>query len=398
MSYKIMFSPPDISQGDIDSVTEVLKSGWITTGPKTKLFEKKIAKYCGTNSAVALNSATACLEMTLRILGIGKGDEVITSAYTYSASCSVICHVGATPVLIDTQKDSFEMDYAKLESAINSKTKAIIPTDIAGVMCDYGKIFKIVESKKNIFRPANDIQKAIGRVAVIADGAHSFGAEQNGIKSGAVADFTCFSLHAVKNLTTAEGGAVTWKNVSGIDNSNLYEKYMLLSLHGQNKDALSKTKMGNWEYDIIYPAYKCNMTDIMAALGISQLGRYDSLLKKRREIVKKYDKGLENLNVQVLPHITKNSLSSCHLYITRLLGKDENFRNNFIKKMAEFGIATNVHYKPLPMFTAYKNMGFDINDYPNAYDFYHNEVTLPLHTLLKLEDVDYIIKKFTEII
>lgn len=398
MSYNIKFSPPDISEEDISAVTEVLRSGWITTGPKTKLFEKEIASFCGADKAVALNSATACLEMTLRLLGIGPGDEVITSAYTYSASCSVICHVGATPVLVDTAKDSFEMDYEKLESAITPKTKAIIPVDLGGVMCNYKKIFEVVENKKSIFKPSNDIQKKIGRVVVLADGAHSFGAEQNGKKSGSVADFTCFSFHAVKNLTTAEGGAVAWNTITGLDNEEIYKSYMLLSLHGQNKDALAKTKLGAWEYDIIWPAYKCNMTDIMAALGLSQLKRYPKMLGRRYEIVRMYNEGLKNENVQVLPHLTENSKSSCHLYITRLLGKSLEFRNEFITKMAEKGIATNVHYKSLPMFTAYKNIGFDVKDYPNAYEMYKNEVTLPLHTLLTNGEVRYIIKTYKELL
>ncbi len=398
MSYNIKFSPPDISEEDISAVTDVLRSGWITTGPKTKLFEKKIASFCGADKAVALNSATACLEMTLRLLGIGLGDEVITSAYTYSASCSVICHVGATPVLVDTAKDSFEMDYEKLEKAITPKTKAIIPVDLGGVMCDYRKIFEIVGSKKSIFKPSNDIQKKIGRVVVLADGAHSFGAEREGKKAGSVADFTCFSFHAVKNLTTAEGGAVTWKTFSGLDDEEIYKSYMLLSLHGQNKDALAKTKLGAWEYDIIWPAYKCNMTDIMAALGLSQLKRYPKMLERRYEIVRMYNEGLKDENVQVLPHLTENSKSSCHLYITRLLGKSVDFRNEFITKMAEKGIATNVHYKALPMFTAYKNIGFNVKDYPNAYEMYKNEVTLPLHTLLTNDEVRYIIKTYKELL
>ena len=394
MKYNIKFSPPDISEEDINAVTEVLRSGWITTGPQTKLFEKNIAEYCGTNKAAALNSATACLEMTLRLLGIGEGDEVITSAYTYSASCSVICHVGATPVLIDTAKNSFEMDYEKLEKAITPKTKAIIPVDLGGVMCDYEKIFAIVNAKKAMFRASNKTQENFGRIIVLADGAHSFGAEQNGKKSGSVADFTCFSFHAVKNLTTGEGGAVTWKSRNGLSDDEIYKNYMLLSLHGQNKDALAKTKAGAWEYDIIYPAYKCNMTDIMAALGNSQLKRYDKLLARRREITQIYEKEFKGLNIQTLPHITKNAKSSCHLYITRLLGKDEKFRNEFIKNMASVGIATNVHYKPLPMFTAYKNIGFDAKDFPNAYEMYANEVTLPLHTLLKNDEIYYITENY----
>lgn len=396
MKYNIKFSPPDISEKDIKAVTEALSSGWITTGPKTKLFEKEIAKYCSADGAAALNSATACLEMTLRILGIGPGDEVITSAYTYTASCSVICHVGATPVLVDTAKDSFEMDYEKLRDAITSRTKAIIPVDLGGVMCDYDRIFEVVNSKKSIFRPNNAIQKSFGRVVVVADGAHSFGASRNGKISGSVADFTSFSFHAVKNLTTAEGGAVTWRSIDGIDSDEIYKNYMLLSLHGQNKDALAKSKAGAWEYDIIYPAYKCNMTDILASLGLSQLSRYDEMLKRRYEITQMYNDGLKSENVQVLSHLTKDSRSSCHLYITRLLGKDEEFRNKFIQKMSESGIATNVHYKPLPMLTAYKNIGFDIKNFPNAFNMYKNEVTLPLHTLLTNDEVEYILKTYKE--
>lgn len=392
----IKFSPPDISEDDIKSVVETLKSGWITTGPKTKLFENKIAEFCGTKKAAALNSATACLELTLRLLGIGPGDEVITSAYTYTASCSVICHVGATPVLVDTGKNSFEMDYEKLADVITPRTKAIIPVDLGGVMCDYEKIFEVVNSKKSIFKPNNKIQESIGRVIVLADGAHSFGAERGGKKSGSVADFTCFSFHAVKNLTTGEGGAVTWREINGIDDEEIYKTYMLLSLHGQNKDALAKTKLGAWQYDIIWPAYKCNMTDIMASLGLSQLERYESILKKRRNIVKMYDSGLQGMNIQHLNHISDDNLSSCHLYITRLLGKSLEERNKFIEKLAKVGVPANVHYQPLPLLSAYKNLGFDIKNYPNAYEMYKNEVTLPLHTLLSDEDVEYIILKIKE--
>lgn len=396
MKRTIKFSPPDITEKEIENVVETLKSGWITTGPKTKLFEEKIASYCGTNKAVCLNSATACLEMTLRLLGIGPGDEVITSAYTYTASCSVICHVGAKPVLIDTQKNSFEMDYEKLEKAITPNTKAVIPVDLGGVMCDYDTIFKIIEKKKNIFKPKNGIQEAMGRIAVVADGAHSFGACRNNKRSGSVADFTCFSFHAVKNLTTAEGGAVTWLGVDGISDEEIYKSFMLLSLHGQNKDALSKLKAGCWEYDIIWPAYKCNMTDIHAAIGLSQLERYDDILKKRRETVKKYNDAFADENIAFLPHLSENSTSCCHLYIMRLLGKTIDFRNKFIENLALEGVASNVHYKPLPMLTAYKNMGFDINDYKNAYRLFENEVTLPLHNLLTSDDVDYVIEKVKE--
>ncbi|MGN1043928.1 MAG: DegT/DnrJ/EryC1/StrS family aminotransferase [Acutalibacteraceae bacterium] len=392
----IKFSPPDITEKEIENVVDTLKSGWITTGPKTKLFEEKIASYCGTDKSVCLNSATACLEMTLRILGIGPGDEVITSAYTYTASCSVICHVGARPVLVDTQKNSFEMDYEKLEKAITPRTKAVIPVDLGGVMCDYDKIFEIVNNKSGIFNPNNAVQESIGRIAVVADGAHSFGAVKDGKRSGSVADFTCFSFHAVKNLTTSEGGAVTWRDISGISNEEIYKNFMLLSLHGQNKDALSKLKAGCWEYDIIWPAYKCNMTDINAAIGLAQLERYDNILKKRFEIVKKYNDAFSGEDIAFLPHLCENSTSSCHLYITRLLGKTMEFRNKFIEKLALEGIAANVHYKPLPMLTAYKNMGFDINNYPNAYHLFENEVTLPLHNLLSDEDLEYIIKKVKE--
>lgn len=392
--YNIKFSPPDITQEEINEVIDTMHSGWITTGPKTKDFENKIAKFCGTKKAVCLNSATACMEMTLRLLGIGPGDEVITCAYTYTASCSVILHVGATPVLVDTARDSFEMDYEKLEGAINEKTKAIIPVDLAGAVCDYDKIFDIVNKKKGIFSPNNDIQKAIGRVVVLADSAHAFGASRDGVMCGNIADFTSFSLHAVKNLTTAEGGVATWKDIDGIDNEYIYKKYMLLSLHGQSKDALEKSKLGSWEYDIVYPAYKCNMTDIMASIGIVQLKRYSGLLKRRREIVDMYDNGLQGQNLQILKHDGNSFHSSMHLYIVRLLGKDESYRNNFIKILANEGVPTNVHYKPLPMFTAYKNLGFNIKDFPNAFNMYKNEITLPLHTLLSDEDVDYIINKF----
>jgi dTDP-4-amino-4,6-dideoxygalactose transaminase len=395
---QIPFSPPDISQLEIDEVIDTLKSGWITTGPKTKLFEKKIAEYCNTSKAVCLNSATAAMEMTLRLLGIGEGDEVITSAYTYSASASVIHHVGAKIILVDTAKDSFHIDYEQLEKVITEKTKAIIPVDIAGVMCDYDKVFEVVNRKKDLFNPSNEIQKSIGRVAVIADGAHSFGATYKGKQSGEVADFTCFSFHAVKNLTTAEGGAVTWRDIPGIDNEEIYKKYMLLSLHGQSKDALAKTKAGAWEYDIVYPAYKCNMTDIMSSLGLVQLQRYPKILERRKQIIEMYDKALLSDKVDSLKHYSDDYSSSGHLYLVRLLGKDEEYRNKVIEKMAEKGIATNVHYKPLPMHTAYKNLDFDIKDYPNAFDMYKNEITLPLHTLLTDEQVEYVIESFKSII
>lgn len=393
---KIAFSPPDITQEEIDEVVDTLKSGWITTGPKTKLFEKQIAEYCNTSKAVAMNSATACMEMTLRLLGVGPGDEVITSAYTYSASASVIHHVGAKIVLVDTAKDSFHLDYGALGQAITEKTKAVIPVDIAGVMCDYDKVFEAVNNKKDLFKPANELQRAIGRVAVIADAAHSIGATYKGKASGEVADFTCFSFHAVKNLTTAEGGAVTWRDIAGIDNEEIYKEFMLLCLHGQSKDALAKTKPGAWEYDILAPNYKCNMTDIMASLGLAQLKRYDGMLEKRRGLIGMYDRLLEGLEIDVLEHYGDDFSSSGHLYLVRLLGKDEPCRNSVIEEMAEMGIATNVHYKPLPMHTAYKNLGFDIKDYPNAFDMYKNEVTLPLHSMLSDEDVEFVVDRLKE--
>lgn len=394
----ISFSPPDIGEEEIKEVIDSLKSGWITTGPKTKEFEKRIAQYCHSEQAVCLNSATACMEMTLRLLGVGPGDEVITSAYTYTASCSVICHVGATPIIVDVAKDSYEMDYEKLANAITEKTKVIIPVDIAGIMCDYDKIFEVVESKKELFKPSNEIQKAFNRVIVMADAAHAFGAKQNGRMCGEVADFTSFSFHAVKNLTTAEGGAVVWKNVPGIDNEYIYKQYQLLSLHGQSKDALAKTKLGAWEYDIVLPAYKCNMTDITAGIGLSQLNRYEHLLAKRKEIIEMYNEELKDLDIQLLNHFDIDHKSSGHLYFVRINGINDKQRNEIIAKMAEKGIACNVHYKPLPMLTAYKKLGFDIKDYPNAYNQFINEVTLPLHTKLSNEDVEYIIKIFKEVL
>lgn len=394
----IKFSPPDISEEEINEVCDTLRSGWITTGPKTKLFEKNIAEFCNTSRAVCLNSATACLELSLRVLGISEGDEVITTAYTYTASCSVICHVGAKPVLVDTACDSFQMDYDALEKAITPKTKAIISVDLAGVMCDYDKIFEIVNKKANMFNPSNDIQKKIGRIAVVADSAHAFGASYKGKMCGSVADFTSFSFHAVKNLTTAEGGACTWRDINGISNDDIYKKFMLLSLHGQSKDALEKSQKGSWEYDILYPAYKCNMTDIMASIGLVQLKRYPDMLKRRYEIINMYNNGLADEDVSILTHLTDNSKSSGHLYLVRLNGKDVSQRNKMIEYMEDKGIATNVHYKPLPMLTAYKNLGFDISDYLNAYNMYKNEISLPLHTLLSDEQVNYIIKSFKECI
>ena len=396
-SRQISFSPPDITEAEIEEVAEALRSGWITTGPRTKKLEREIAEYCHTSKAVCLNSATAALELTLRVLGIGAGDEVITSAYTYTASASVIDHVGAKIILVDTAKDSFEMDYDALADAITEKTKAIIPVDLGGVPCDYAKLKNIVEEKKNLFRPGNEIQKAMGRIAITADAAHAFGASWNGRPIGSVADFTSFSFHAVKNFTTAEGGAVAWNDIDGIDNEEIYHQYQLLSLHGQSKDALAKTKLGAWEYDIKGPWYKCNMTDIMAALGLVQMKRYPAMLERRKEIIGRYNEAFKDLNVQVLDHYTAEHQSCGHLYILRLLGKDENTRNEFITKMAKRGIATNVHYKPLPMHTAYKKLGFDIKDYPHAYEQYKNEVTLPLHTKLTDEDVEFIIGNFKEV-
>ena len=395
---KIPFSPPDITESEVYLVSEALRSGWITTGPKTKEFERLIAMCCQTDQAVCLNSATACMELILRVLGVGPGDEVITSAYTYTATASVTCHVGAKVVMVDTAPDSFEMDYDKLADAITEKTKVVLPVDLAGVVCDYDKIFAAVESKKHLFSPANDIQKAYGRVIVLADAAHAFGAKWHGKMCGEIADFTSFSFHAVKNLTTAEGGALTWRNHDGVDNESLYKQFQLLSLHGQNKDALAKTRLGAWEYDIVAPYYKCNMTDVMAGIGLAQLKRYPEMLYRRRQIIERYNEGLKGRNVQVLDHFGDDHSSSGHSYLVRLLGEDVEYRNAVIERMAERGIACNVHYKPLPMMTAYKNLGFDIVDYPNAYNQYHNEITLPLHTSLTNEDVEYVISNFVDII
>lgn len=394
---KIPFSPPDITEAEANEVRDALLSGWITTGPRTKELERQIASYCHTDKAVCLNSATACLESVLRVLGIGPGDEVITSAYTYTASASVICHVGAKVVLIDTKKDSWEMDYDMMADVINEHTKAIIPVDLGGVPCDYDRIFDIVDSKKHLFRPNNDIQKAIGRIVVTADAAHAFGASRHGRMAGSIADFTSFSFHAVKNFTTAEGGALTWRPIEGVDNDALYKEFQLLSLHGQSKDALAKTQLGAWEYDIVSPAYKCNMTDIMAAIGLVQMKRYEGLLARRREMIGMYDEALRGYDIQVLDHYNDEHKSSGHLYLVRLLGKDETFRNNVITEMAKRDIACNVHYKPLPMMTAYKALGFDIKDFPNAYGQFRNEVTLPLHTRLTDEQIDYLLKNFIDI-
>ena len=395
---KVPFSPPDMSELEIAEVCDAIRSGWITTGPRTKEFERRIAAYCHTEKAVCLNSATACMELVLRLFGIGPGDEVITCAYTYTATASVTCHVGAKVVMVDTAPGSFEMDYTKLADVITERTKAIIPVDLAGVVCDYDKVFAAVESKRGLFHPANDMQEALGRVLVLADAAHAFGAQRRGRMCGEIADFTSFSFHAVKNLTTAEGGAVTWRNIEGVDNEWIYKQFQLLSLHGQNKDALAKTQLGAWEYDIVSPAFKCNMTDIMAAIGLKQFERYPQMLARRREIIERYNAALNNLDVEVLDHYNDDHASSGHLYFVRLLGKDVKFRNEVITEMARREIACNVHYKPLPMMTAYKNLGFDIADYPNAYNQYQNEVTLPLNTCLTDEQVEYVIENFVEII
>lgn len=393
---KIPFSPPDISELEINEVAEALRSGWITTGPRTKELEKRIKNFVGADGCVCLNSQTACAEMALRILGVGEGDEVITTAYTYTATASVIHHVGAKIVMVDTKVNSLEMDYQKAVEAITEKTKAIIPVDIAGIPCDYDEIFRIVNEKKALFKPSNDIQKALGRVAVMADTAHSFGAERKGVKTGNIADFSSFSFHAVKNLTTAEGGALTWKTIQGIDNDEIYKKLQLFSLHGQSKDALAKTKLGAWEYDIVAPLYKCNMTDVAAAIGLVQFERYPEMLKRRREIIEKYDGALRPLGVETLEHYTDTYSSSGHLYLTRIPGISLEKRNEIIIKMAEKGVSCNVHYKPLPMLTAYKNLGFDIADYPNAYAHFVNEISLPLHTCLTDEQIYYVITSFKE--
>ena len=398
---KVSFSPPDMTEQEADLVREAILSGWITTGPKTKEFERQIAKMCNTEKAVCLNSATACMESILRVLGVGPGDEVITSAYTYTASASVVCHVGAKVVLVDTKPGSFEMDYQKMADAITEKTKVVIPVDLGGVVCDYDAIFAAIESKKHLFKASNDIQKIFGRVIVLADAAHAFGARWQGKMCGEIADFTSFSFHAVKNLTTAEGGALTWLSRKELDNEKLYKQFQLLSLHGQNKDALAKTQLGAWEYDIIAPFYKCNMTDIMASIGLVQLKRYPKMLSRRREIINHYNDALKDLPVQVLNHFpVKNDMtsSSGHLYITRLLNKTMEERNAVIIKMAERDIACNVHYKPLPMMSAYKALGFDIKDYPNAFEMFHNEVTLPLHTKLTDEMVDFVIRNYINIV
>ncbi len=395
----IPFSPPDITEAEIEEVCAALRSGWITTGKRTKLLEQRIAEYVNTSKAVCLNSATAAMELTLRILGVGEGDEVIVPAYTYTATASVVCHVGAKLRIIDCQSERLVMDYDLMAQAINEKTKAVMCVDIGGCMCDYDKIYTIVEQKKALFVPSdNEIQKALGRIAIISDSAHGFGAKRNGKPSGSVADFTSFSFHAVKNLTTGEGGAVCWRDIEGVDNDWLYKQYMLASLHGQTKDALAKEQIGAWEYDIMYPAYKCNMTDYAAAIGLVQLDRYDTLLARRKEIIEKYNAALCPLGIKVLPHYTDGAQSSGHLYIMRIPGFDVEKRNRFIISLAERGITSNVHYKPLPLLTAYKNLGFDIKDYPCAYSHYQCEVTLPLHTLLSDDDIDYIIANVTDLL
>lgn len=394
----IPFSPPDITEAEIAEVCEALRSGWITTGPRTKEFERRIAAFCGTKKAACLNSATAALELNLRVLGIGEGDEVIVPAYTYTASASAAIHVGAKVVFVDSRPGSFEMDYEKLEAAVTSKTKAVIPVDLAGIICDYDKIYTAIESKKHLFAPSNSIQGAIGRIAVVADCAHALGATRNGKNAGEIADFSSFSFHAVKNLTTAEGGAAVWKSIDGISDEELYKQYMLFSLHGQSKDALAKTRAGAWEYDIVGPWYKCNMTDVTAAIGLKQLERYPDLMTRRKEIIAKYDEVCDKLGVMHLEHYGKNHSSSGHLYITRIPGITEKTRNCIITEMAERGIATNVHYKPLPMMTAYKNLGFDIADFPNAFEYFKNEITLPLHTKLTDAEVEYVAENFAEVV
>lgn len=402
---QIPFSPPDITEEEVREVADALRSGWITTGPRTKEFEKRIAEYCHTQRAVCLNSDTACMEMTLRLFGIGPGDEVITTAYTYTATASVICHTGAVPVLVDVAEGSYEMDYDALERAVTPKTKAVIPVDIAGVMCDYNRILDVAERKQDLFRPSdNRYQKALGRVLVMADSAHGFGAVREGKTSGEAADFTTFSFHAVKNLSTAEGGAVTWQGLPGIDPEEIYREYMLLSLHGQSKDALAKTKLGAWEYDILSPAYKCNMTDIMAALGLVQLRRYPSLLARRKEIVGQYEQGLARINKKLgkyrltsLRHYDERIASSGHLFLMRVQGAEEEVRGRIIEGLAQRGVAANVHYKPLPLLTAYRNLGFAISDYPNAYDMYRNGISLPLHTKLSDEDAAYVLDCLEEV-
>ena len=394
----IPFSPPDISELEIQEVVETLRSGWITTGPRVKQLERDIAAYVGVNRCVCLNSQTACAEIALRLLGISAGDEVITTVYTYTASASVVCHVGAKLVLVDTQPNGYEMDYDALGHAITECTKAIIPVDLGGVPCDYQRLFAIVESKRNLFKANSKLQEAFGRIAICADTAHAFGARWHGKPVGSIADFSSFSFHAVKNLTTAEGGALTWRSISGIDDEDIYRQLQLFSLHGQSKDALAKTQLGAWEYDVVGPWYKCNMTDIMAALGLIQLKRYPAMLARRKEIINRYDAAFKPLGIAVLPHFTTNHQSSGHLYLTRVPGMTATQRNEVIARMAAQGIACNVHYKPLPMHSAYRQLGFSINDFPNAYAQFVNEITLPLHTRLNNDHVDYIIENFISIL
>lgn len=396
--FNIPFSPPDMTEAEVNEVRDAILSGWITTGPRTKELERQIASYVGTERAVCLNSQTACAEMALRLLGIGEGDEVIVPAYTYTASASVVYHVGAKIVFVDVQKDCLEMNYEAVEKAITERTKAIIPVDLAGIPCNYDRLFEIVENKKALFRPTNDIQRALGRIAICADAAHAFGASWHGQMVGSIADFSSFSFHAVKNFTTAEGGALSWRTIHGIDNEALYHQVQLLSLHGQSKDALAKTQLGSWEYDIVGPWYKCNMTDIAAALGLVQMKRYPALLARRKEIIDRYDAAFKPLGVEVLRHYTDEYTSSGHLYLTRIPNASLEERQEIIVQMAERGIATNVHYKPLPMMTAYKNLGFDIADFPNAYARFANEITLPLHTRLTDEEINYIIEQYTDIL
>ena len=396
--FNIPFSPPDMTEAEVKEVAEAILSGWITTGPRTKELERQIAEYIGVNKAVCLNSQTACAEMALRLLGIGAGDEVIVPAYTYTASASIVCHVGATLVFADVQPNSLEMDYDQVEKLITPQTKAIIPVDLAGIPCDYERLLLIVENKRSLFQATNAIQQAMGRVAICADAAHAFGASRKGKMVGAIADFTAFSFHAVKNLTTAEGGALTWNTIPGISDDELYRMVQLFSLHGQSKDALAKTKLGAWEYDIVGPWYKCNMTDIMAAMGLVQMKRYPDMLLRRKAIIERYDKALKSAGIEVLEHYTDHHQSSGHLYITRVPNISTEQRQAIIEKMAEQGIATNVHYKPLPMMTAYKNLGFDIENYPHAYAHFANEITLPLHTRLTDEEVDYIVENYIQIV
>ena len=396
--YNIPFSPPDISDGEINEVIDTLKSGWITTGPKTKELERRLSEFTNTPKTVCLNSATAALELTLRVLGIGEGDEVIVPAMTYTASCSVIYHVGAKAVIVDIAEDSHEMDYDALANAITENTKAVIPVDLAGIPCDYDKIFEVVESKKHLFKANSEYQEKLGRVAVVTDGAHALGSTYKGEKIGSVADFTTFSFHAVKNFTTAEGGSVTWKQNENFDNEELYREYQIYSLHGQTKDALAKTKAGSWEYDIVIPGYKCNLTDIAASIGLVQLDRYPKLLERRDNIISQYNKGFEGTRITALSHSSDDYKSCGHLYITHVEGATFEQRGEIIVKMAERGISCNVHYKPLPLLTAYKNLGFDIENYPNAYNYYVKEITLSLHTRLSDEDVAVIIENFKEIV